>query len=711
VTATAVATEKSRTYNRDPSGRFASDDSGGSSPIRSVSELRAALKDLPRTPSITRRVTDLAGHRAHADAFAAVIDPTARGTLYSWMQGDHAAIGALARREPVPAGYDPRSIARSLQELRNAVDLAEAVATHHRLAPRLLYRGLGTADPELVAKAMRVGKEIDLRGPTSWSVNPRVATGFAKPGTAKFSVVYEVRTAHGLSIPTAIKPRYSHQVESILMDRIYRVTKTAVFRSQGSDVLLVSLRGGDETMKAQNDPVGTTLSVATAALGDLGEETYVIERDFWRPDDDILATIDDIQGPWFLEVPCIGELVDIAKRARTILTSSLAPGAVFATSEPVIASDAVSILSEVTGTQATAAEQATVAKALSQVRIAKTGEERYVLGIVLEPDTVDSQGDFYSEEDVRKAAHSYMEHHTQLGLQHREIVTGQLKILESFLAPADLQIDNHVVRKGTWLMGIRVVDDGLWTRTKKGDFTGFSIGGSAYRKPEIYVAKDDRIYHRDDRGQFASTDSGAGDKFREPQQADRYDVIPRRPSEAEQESWKQGEAYTESVITPEERSALRSYQAGGFGGIRNADAGRNAAGSAAEDAQLINDAIKKVESGPARTPVQLYRGMAVQEGFLKQVATGRVNMDSMSSWSRGPGTAEEFSKGGGAGATPVVLKLKSSKGLPLPFSITDQSEGEVIMPKRSYRVASYVTIQSADKRRRIHVVELEEEGN
>jgi hypothetical protein len=34
-------------------------------------------------------------------------------------------------------------------------------------------------------------------------------------------------------------------------------------------------------------------------------------------------------------------------------------------------------------------------------------------------------------------------------------------------------------------MGIRVVDDDLWGGIKKGDFTGFSIGGQAYRRPEV----------------------------------------------------------------------------------------------------------------------------------------------------------------------------------------------------------------------------------
>lgn len=111
-------------------------------------------------------------------------------------------------------------------------------------------------------------------------------------------------------------------------------------------------------------------------------------------------------------------------------------------------------------------------------------EERYVFGIVLEPDVVDSQSDTYSAEEVRKAAHRFMEEHAQLGQQHSAIVTGKLKILESYLAPVDFTVGEQVVKAGTWLLAIRVVDDELWTAVKAGSFTGFSIGGTAIRQPE-----------------------------------------------------------------------------------------------------------------------------------------------------------------------------------------------------------------------------------
>lgn len=111
-------------------------------------------------------------------------------------------------------------------------------------------------------------------------------------------------------------------------------------------------------------------------------------------------------------------------------------------------------------------------------------DERYVLGIVLEPEVVDAQGDIYSVEEIRAAAHRFMEEFGGLGFMHRLRVNGQVKVLESYLAPTDFALGELTVRKGTWLLAVRVLSDELWDRVKNGELTGFSIGGSARRVPE-----------------------------------------------------------------------------------------------------------------------------------------------------------------------------------------------------------------------------------
>lgn len=137
-------------------------------------------------------------------------------------------------------------------------------------------------------------------------------------------------------------------------------------------------------------------------------------------------------------------------------------------------------LEELAGTTLRPTPPSVVAK--NYVPILKTDEERFVLGIVLEPETIDAQKDIYSANEVRDAAHTFMSDFQNLGLMHREIVTGRVKILESYVAPAEFTLDGTTVKRGTWLLAVRVTDDALWKEIQDGGLTGFSIGGNAVRE-------------------------------------------------------------------------------------------------------------------------------------------------------------------------------------------------------------------------------------
>jgi hypothetical protein len=110
-------------------------------------------------------------------------------------------------------------------------------------------------------------------------------------------------------------------------------------------------------------------------------------------------------------------------------------------------------------------------------------DEQYVLGVVLEPETEDAQGDIYSADEIRKSAYTFMENFGDMGLQHNGIVNDQIKILETYIAPMDFEIEGQKIQKGTWMLGARIVDDVLWQDVKKGTLTGWSIGGSAIKTP------------------------------------------------------------------------------------------------------------------------------------------------------------------------------------------------------------------------------------
>jgi hypothetical protein len=120
-------------------------------------------------------------------------------------------------------------------------------------------------------------------------------------------------------------------------------------------------------------------------------------------------------------------------------------------------------------------------------------EERYVLGIVLEPTDgeggaefkPDTQGDIYSVADVRRAAHAWMEQHGKVDLDHSWDPTSkqQVRVLETYLAPVDMEINGETIAKGTWLLALRVLDDTIWATIKAGGIGAYSIGGTAMREP------------------------------------------------------------------------------------------------------------------------------------------------------------------------------------------------------------------------------------
>ena len=123
----------------------------------------------------------------------------------------------------------------------------------------------------------------------------------------------------------------------------------------------------------------------------------------------------------------------------------------------------------------------TFSKSVQLIKGADPKDERYVLGIVLEPEVVDAQGDIYSVKEIRSAAHRFMETFQGLGLMHRLRVNGDVKILESYLTPADFELGGQEIRRGTWLLVVRILSDELWEQVKDGALAGFSIGGSARR--------------------------------------------------------------------------------------------------------------------------------------------------------------------------------------------------------------------------------------
>lgn len=114
------------------------------------------------------------------------------------------------------------------------------------------------------------------------------------------------------------------------------------------------------------------------------------------------------------------------------------------------------------------------------VPIAKIdGELQKIYGVVLEPDMVDTQGDTMTAEEIEKAAETFMKSRV-VGDKHRKIAKG-VELTDSYVCQGPTKIGNKTVKKGTWIIGVKVLDHGLWTKIKGGEYTGFSVGGRGNR--------------------------------------------------------------------------------------------------------------------------------------------------------------------------------------------------------------------------------------
>lgn len=95
---------------------------------------------------------------------------------------------------------------------------------------------------------------------------------------------------------------------------------------------------------------------------------------------------------------------------------------------------------------------------------------------------VDRQGDAYESTDViEKAAYEFMEDSRVGGDMH--VRKGIGHVVESFVLTKAKAASMGLAepRLEGWFIGMRVTDDGVWDRVKKGELTAFSIAGTGDR--------------------------------------------------------------------------------------------------------------------------------------------------------------------------------------------------------------------------------------
>lgn len=119
-----------------------------------------------------------------------------------------------------------------------------------------------------------------------------------------------------------------------------------------------------------------------------------------------------------------------------------------------------------------------------QVQIAKVDDsKRIVIGVVYQPDTPDAHDDQMTADEIEKAAHLFMEnqHTYNIDKQH-DLETDKGYVVESYIAPCDMEIGEQTIIKGSWVAGVKVMDDETWDAIQKGEITGFSMWGIGKRE-------------------------------------------------------------------------------------------------------------------------------------------------------------------------------------------------------------------------------------
>lgn len=112
--------------------------------------------------------------------------------------------------------------------------------------------------------------------------------------------------------------------------------------------------------------------------------------------------------------------------------------------------------------------------------VAKQDDElRIVWGEVYVPGVPDSDGDYMSAEEIRKAAYNFMSNKRldSIDVQHNNELVDGACVVESFIA----RKGDPDFKEGAWVAGVYVHDPAIWEQVKKGTLNGFSIEAGVNR--------------------------------------------------------------------------------------------------------------------------------------------------------------------------------------------------------------------------------------
>lgn len=110
--------------------------------------------------------------------------------------------------------------------------------------------------------------------------------------------------------------------------------------------------------------------------------------------------------------------------------------------------------------------------------VKSTNDDKHIVtGEVYAPNVIDTHGEMMEAEDVEFLAHSFMQLDLAkaIDLMH-DNKSVDCTVLESFVAKGHPEYN-----EGAWVLSIRINDDKVWKRAKKGDLGGYSVEARVHK--------------------------------------------------------------------------------------------------------------------------------------------------------------------------------------------------------------------------------------
>jgi hypothetical protein len=121
---------------------------------------------------------------------------------------------------------------------------------------------------------------------------------------------------------------------------------------------------------------------------------------------------------------------------------------------------------------------------MKQIEIKKSDEEGVVYGIVYSPDEVDTDGDYATADEIKKAAYSFMKNKNTANVdKDHSFDIEKAYIAQSWIIKSgDATFPDE--KEGSWAVAIQLEDDALIKSVKDGEIAGISMAGTAMKKED-----------------------------------------------------------------------------------------------------------------------------------------------------------------------------------------------------------------------------------